>query len=209
MAKAWFLVAAAAACLPAVPARLLAQQLKPETVQGFECYVQAAEDRMAARKVFLIADADPGMMHTLVSIPNVQTVPGNGQNPHKIAGAMIYDWIGTVFIPGASVARTVRMLQDYDHRALYFPEIISTSKLLCRSGENRFGFSMRLKEPAVIDSENDVVWQRVDARAWRCRSYSTAVTEIGKQHGYLLRLNSYWRFAETDRECLSRGRRSR
>jgi len=205
MAKAWFLVAVAAAWLAAVPARLLGQQLKPETVQGFECYVRAAEDRMAARKVFLIADADPGMMHTLVSSQNVQTVPGNGENPHKIAGAMIYDWIGTVFIPGASAARTVRMLQDYDHRAQYFPEIISTSKLLCRSGENRFGFSMRLKEPAVIDSENDVVWERVDARTWRCRSYSTAVREIGKQHGYLLRLNSYWRFAETDRGVLVEG----
>lgn len=205
MAKAWFLMAAAAAWLPAVPARLLAQQLKPETVQGFECYVRTAEDRMAARKVFLTADADPGMMHTLLSSPNVQTVPGNGENPHKIAGAMIYDWIGTIFIPGASVARTVRMLQDYDHRAQYFPEIISTSKLLCRSGENRFGFSMRLKEPAVIDSENDVVWQRVDARTWRCRSYSTAVREIGKQHGYLLQLNSYWRFAETDRGVFVEG----
>jgi hypothetical protein len=89
------------------------------------------------------------------------------------------------------------MLQDYDHRARYFPEIISTSKLFCRTGEDRFGFSMRLKEPAVIDTDNDVVWERLDAQNWRCRSYSTKVTEIGKQHNYLLRLNSYWRFVES------------
>ncbi len=125
-------------------------------------------------------------------------MPGNGANPHKAPGALIYDWIGSVFIPGVKVERTIRMLQDYDHRPRFFPEIISTSKLLCRSGTERFGFSMQLKEPAVIDSDNDVVWERVDGRRWRCRSYSTKVREVGKQHNYLLRLNSYWRFAETD-----------
>jgi hypothetical protein len=35
----------------------------------------------------------------------------------------------------------------------------------------------------------------VDAQRWRCRSLSTRVAEVGKDHGYLRRLNSYWRFA--------------
>jgi hypothetical protein len=176
---------AVVACCFAIPAWLPAQQVKPQTAQEYECYVQSAEARMANRK-------------PVAAGTKVITVPGNGTNPHKISGGMIYDWIGTVLIPGASLDRTVRMLQDYDHRSRYFPEMISASKLLCRSGDDRFGFSMRLKEPAVIDTWNDVVWQHVDARHWRCRSYSTKVTEIGKQHNYLLRLNSYWRFAETD-----------
>jgi len=42
-----------------------------------------------------------------------------------------------------------------------------------------------------------VVWERVDAQRWRCRSVSTRVSEAGRDHGYLRRLNSYWRFAET------------
>ena len=142
---------AVVACHFAIPAWLPAQQVKPQTNQEYECYVQAAEARMGTRKPLAASGS------------KIDTTPGNGANPHKISGAMIYDWIGTVFIPGTTVDRTVRMLQDYDHRAQYFPEIISTSKLLCRSGEERFGFSMRLKEPAVIDIENDVVWERVDA----------------------------------------------
>ena len=177
---------AVVACHFAIPAWLPAQQVKPQTNQEYECYVQAAEARMGTRKPLAASGS------------KIDTTPGNGANPHKISGAMIYDWIGTVFIPGTTVDRTVRMLQDYDHRARYFPEMISTSKLLCRSGEERFGFSMRLKEPAVIDTENDVVWERIDARHWRCRSYSTKVQEVGKPHNYLLRLNSYWRFSETD-----------
>jgi hypothetical protein len=199
------LFVAVAACQFAIPAWLPAQRLKPQTVAEYDCYVQSAESRMATRKAFLTADSDPALLRQVVRGSAVQTVPGNGPNPHKVSGAMIYDWIGTVFIPGATVARTVGMLQDYDHRAQYFSEIIATSKLLCRTGEDRFGFSMRLKEPAVIDSENDVVWERVDALRWRCRSYSTKVNEIGKEHGYLLRLNSYWRFAETEKGVFAEG----
>lgn len=175
---------AVVACHFAIPAWLPAQQLKPQTIQDYECYVQAAESKMPARKTPVASGA------------KVVTTPGNGANPHKISGAMVYDWIGTIFIPGVTVDRVVQMLQDYDHRARYFPEVVSTSKLLCRTGEDRFGFSMRLKEPAVIDTDNDVVWERLDTQNWRCRSYSTKVTEVGKQHNYLLRLNSYWRFVE-------------
>ena len=91
------------------------------------------------------------------------------------------------------------MLKDYDHRAQYFPEILTTSKLLCHTGDSHFRYSMRLKEPTAIDVESDVVWERVDPHRWRCRSYSTSVREIGKDHGYALRLYSYWRVAEAEK----------
>ena len=89
------------------------------------------------------------------------------------------------------------MLQDYDHRAQNFPETISASKLACQSGSDHFQYSMRMKEPAILDVTSDVVWERVDAQHWRCRSVSTHVAEVGKDHGYLRRLNSYWQFTET------------
>jgi len=204
MVRTWWILLAIAIAL-AMPARLTGQSLKPQTVAEFENYVQQAECRMAARKAFLVADSDRALLDQVARSSSPQTVLGNGPNPHKISAAMIYDWIGTVFIPGTTVDRTVRMLQDYDHRAQYFSEVISTARLLCRSGEERFGFTMRLKEPAVIDAENDVVWERLDAQHWRCRSYSTKVAEIGKPHGYLLRLNSYWRFADTGKGVIAEG----
>jgi hypothetical protein len=187
------------ACL-AVPAALRGQQLKPQTVNEFNCYVQSAESRMAARQAFQLAETDKTLQDQIVREKKIQTVPGNGPNPHKIAGALAYDWVGSMFIPGVGVDRLVQMLQDYDNRARYFPEVIAVSKLLCRRGDNRFGFTMRMKEPAVMDVESDVVWERVDPHRWRCRSYSTKVQEIGgKEHNYLLRLYSYWRFAEADK----------
>lgn len=178
-------------------AGLFADSPKPESAQAFDCYVQSAEARMQASGAFLASDADKALQDQLVHGRKIVTIPAQGPNPHKVPGGMLYDWIGVDFIPGTSLERAVRMLQDYDHRAQYFSEILSASKLHCRPSADRFVFSMTLKEPAVIETESDVTWERVDEHRWRCRSYSTKVREIGKQHNYLLRLNSYWRFAET------------
>lgn len=172
---------AVAACLPAQPT-------KPQTQQEFQHYVQAAEARMDARKGVPVADR----------AMEVKTIAANGANPHKLAGGQLYDWIGTVYIPGASLDKLLRMLQDYDHRPTYFPETISSSKLLCRDGDRRFHYTMRLKEPAVIDVESDVFWDPVTDHRCHCRSYSTRTAEVGKDHGYLRELYSYWWFAEAD-----------
>jgi hypothetical protein len=184
--------AALAAALPAQP------QLKPQTLSDFDCYAHSAEARMAARKTFLLAEGDSAMKDQLVRGRKIVANAVEGSNPRKVSGGLLFDWIGTVFLPGASAERTVRMMQDYDHRTEYFSEVVAASKLLCRTGEGQFGYSMRLKEPSVIDSDNDVVWEKVDAKHWRCRSYSTKVREVEKQKGYLLRLYMYWRVAEAD-----------
>ena len=180
-----------------IPAGLPAQQLRPETAQQFDCYVQAAEAKMDARKAFLLADTDAALNEQTVRGQRIRTFEANGPNPHKLAGGQLYDWIGAAFIPGTTLEKLLRMLQDYGHRERYFAETISTSKLLCLTGTERFQYSMRMKEPAVLDVESDVTWERVDPQRWRLRSLSTHVAEVGKDHGYLRRLNSYWRFAET------------
>jgi hypothetical protein len=189
----------------ALAAAIHAQTVDPQTAREFDCYVQSAEARMDAAKAFLLADSDTSLNEQLVHGGKIQTVAPQKPNPRKVTGGLIFDWIGLVFIPGAALDRTLRMLRDYDHRAQYFPEILSASKLLCRTGEDHFGFSMRLKEPAVIDAESDVVWERIDPHRWRCRSYSTGIREIGKNHGYLLRLYSYWRFAEIEKGVYVQG----
>jgi len=180
-------------------------RIKPETARAFDCYIQSAEARMDARKVFLLAESDSTLNDQLVQGGRIQTLAPDGTNPRKLSGGQLYDWIGSVFIPGASLDRLVLMLQDYDHRALYFPETIAASRLLCRTGQNRFRYTMRLKEPAILDVESDVTWEQVDPQHWRCRSYSTGIQPVGKDRGYLRRLNSYWRFAAAEKGVYVQG----
>ncbi len=197
------MLAAVISCL-AIPAGARAQQLKPQTVNDFECYVQSAEARIAGRQVFLMADENAALKDQAMR-GKIVTAPVAGGNPRKVSGGLVFDWAGTVFIPGASLERTLRMLQDYDHRAQFFSDVVSSSKLLCRSGDNHYGYSMRLKEPTVIDADSDVVWEKVDDRRWRCRSYSTKVREVDKAKGYLLRLYTYWRVAAEDKGVFVEG----
>jgi hypothetical protein len=183
-------------CCLLYPAALGAQALKPETAQQFACYVQSAEARLEARKAFLLADSDAALNGQIVR-GQIRSIEPNGSNPHKLTGGQLYDWIATAFIPGATLDRLVPMLRDYEHRARFFPETVSASKLLCASGSTRFEYSMRMKDPAILDVTSDVVWERVDPTRWRCRSQSLSVAEVGKDHGYLRRLISWWRFVET------------
>jgi hypothetical protein len=198
MAQVRFLLYAGASALAVVGALPAQTALNPQTINEFECYVQSAEARMAARKTFLLAESDAALNTELVNGKKIVLNAVPGANPKKMTGTMLYDWTGSVFLPGATLERTIRMLQDYDHRPQYFGDVVASSKLNCRSGEGRFGYSMRLKEPAVIDSDYDVVWEKVDARRWKCRSFSTKVREVEKQRGYLLRLCTYWRIAAND-----------
>jgi hypothetical protein len=190
----WALLVGLSACAPAS-----AQELKPATAHAFDCYVQLAEARLEARKVFLAADADATLNERLVRGQRVETLPANGANPHKLPAAHLYDWIGSVFIPGAKADRTLRLLQDYDHRAQFFSDMVSESKLACRTGDSHFQYSMQLRDAVRIEVQSDVVWERVDQHRWRCHSYATSLREIGSNHGYLLRLYSYWRVAEVEK----------
>jgi hypothetical protein len=186
-------------CAGAMPAGTPGGRIRPETAHDFDCYVQSAEARMDARKTFLLAESDEGLNNDIVRDSRIQTMAPDKTNPHKVAGGQIYDWIGSMFISGVSLDRLVQMLQDYDHRASYFGETIAASKLLCRNPTEHFRYTMRLKEPAIVDVESDVTWDQPDPRHWRCRSYSTNIQAVGKDKGYLRRLNSYWRFAQTDK----------
>src|SRR5260370_7521159 len=43
-----------------------------------------------------------------------------------VPDGMVHHWVGVIFIPGATLAKTLPVVQDYDHRAqLYAPEVIA------------------------------------------------------------------------------------
>src|SRR3974377_1381903 len=93
----------------ALPPRLAAQVVKPETAQAYQCYAHAAEGRIASRKTFLIADSDPTLLTALLRGGGAKTLSGNGPNPHKVPGGQVFDWVGAVFVPSTTIARTVQM----------------------------------------------------------------------------------------------------
>lgn len=194
-----------------------AAELKPETVAAFKRYIRAAEalrdQRVSGRRSFLWADESP-QRRRQARHGEAVVEPLVGQGDLEVPGGLIHDWIGAVFIPGATLERVLTLVQDYDqHHAVYAPEVIA-SRTLWRDG-NRFRVHLRLLKKKVItvvlNTEHDVEYFPLGGRRCHSRSYSTRIAEVdragrpgerelppGEDHGFLWKLYSYWRFAERD-----------
>jgi hypothetical protein len=138
-----------------------------------------------------------------------------GKSPiSKVPGGLIHDWIGSAFLPGATVAKTLALVQDYNrHKEFYKPEV-ADSRILAHD-DNHFRIYLRLVKKQVITvvlaTEHDVQYQPAGPLRWRSKSRTTKIAEVndagkpgereqppGTGHGFLWRLNSYWRFEERD-----------
>ena len=194
-------------------AALGAADLKPVTVEAFDRYIRQADQRMAARKTFLWADESPDRAGRVLHGEVVVEPAGNrAQTP--VPDGIVHDWIGGVFLPGVSLARTMALMRDYDHQKdFYRPEMLD-SRTLEHDGDH-YRVYMRLVKKmvltVVLDTEHDVQYVPVDASRWQSSSRSTRIAEVDKpgrpgEHdlapgtgqGFLWRLNSYWRFEGRD-----------
>ncbi|MCX6625358.1 MAG: hypothetical protein NTY38_30720 [Acidobacteria bacterium] len=199
------------------PAMASAGQPRQETVDAFDRYVKgreaALEQRAADPRKFLWA-AESGTRLEQVKNGRTAVEPRNPGGMLEVPGGIIHDWAGAVFIPEASLHQVVTFVQNYDHHKDYYKPEVVNSKLLSRDG-NTFKIFLRLLKKKVItvvyDTEHTVVYRQVDNRRWQSRSVMTRSREVDdpgkpgehpvapeKDHGFLWRLNSYWRFEERD-----------
>jgi len=146
--------------------------------------------------------------------PGEIVISKQGDKPSEIPGGLIHDWVGTVFIPKATIGQVLSLIQDYDHSSrTYSPDVVQ-SRLVSHQGDD-FQVFMRLKKHKVItvvlDTEYDVHYSRLDAAHQYSISRSTRVSEVadpgthseralpaGHDHGFMWRLNSYWAFEQLD-----------
>jgi hypothetical protein len=193
-----------------------AADLRPETRAAFDRYVRQAESRIEAQvrggDGFLFATSPE--RRAVLRGGTVLTESKVPRGELKVAGGLIHDWAGAVFIPGANLRSVLDLVQAYDrHKEYYSPEVVD-SRIRSRTGGD-FEVHLRLLKrkvlTVVLDTEHAVHYEGRDATRWWSRSRSTRIVEIqdaGKTsekplppdtgHGFLWRLNSYWTFQELD-----------
>ena len=192
-------------------------QLKPETLKSFNEYIRDAEAAMEETlrdgKRFLWCDGDRNRARRVHAGQIVAQVWAR-QQPAKVPGGLIHDWIGAAFIAGTTIEATLHLVEDYDHHQdIYKPEVLA-SKLVSQRG-NDFEIYLRLLKKkiltVVLDTDHDVQYRSIDAARWLCRSFTTRIAEVENAgtpkeqvlppdtgYGFLWRLYSYWRFQERD-----------
>lgn len=222
--KVRIVLAAGAAISLLLPTPAEASKLRPETVAAFDRYVHATEQRMVEDSRaghFLILDDLRGkaqketykqVREGHVYIQRLRSKEDSTGIP--IPGGLIHHWVGVLFIPEASLARTLAVLRDYDnHKNIYKP-YVRNSRLLESNG-NDFKVYLQLYQKSlvsvVVNVNLDVLYEQMNSNVVISKSYSTRIAEVenpdkpnerelpvGNDHGYIWRLYSYWTIEETD-----------
>lgn len=201
--------------LAAVVASLLiptaaAAQGKP-ALDGWTDHVTAVERRHAEAggPVFFTLDASghEWRQHALAG-----EIPMKEMEAPGVDGGKIHHWAGAVYVPDTTVTAVIDRLLETAGRESEFYDEVTASRLIARDGE-RVRVFMKLQRDAGVltanyNTEHSVEYRRLGTRA-TSRSVSTKIAELadagtprerekapGDNHGFLWRLNAYWRFEQ-------------
>ena len=192
--------------------RALPADLKGPTVEAFDRYIRQTEQHLNTRKSFLWADESPERARR-VRAGEVVVEP-TGANPLiEVSDGLIHDWVGAVFIPGATLKATLEHVRDYDHARTLHHEVMD-SRVLKHEG-NDYRIYMRLLKKkfitVVLNTEHEIHYFPIDATHCRSQSKTSKIAEVdnpgkhderelppGTGHGFLWKLDTYWRFQERD-----------
>jgi hypothetical protein len=211
-----------AACL-ALPLPVNAADLQPQTAQAYDRYIQLTTAQVTAELAqsgpYLWVErlpperraADEAQLRNgQLVIERLDTLDSGETIP--VPGGIIHHWIGTAFVPGATLAQTLSFMQDYDHKTEYFKPDIVRSKILRHDGDDYFvllRFYNKKIITTVIDTDQEIHYHVVDSTHAYSRSRTTRVQEVenagksdekleaeGHDRGFMWRMNTFWRFEE-------------
>ena len=193
------------------------ESVKPDTLKGFHDYVRERESAIERDRIrgerFLWVDESTGLLGRVKS-GEVVIQPIEGKGIIEIKGGLVHDWLGAAFIPNATLSKVLALVKDYNnHKNIYPPEVVN-SRILAQQGDDYKIFLRLLKKKiitVVLDTYHDVHYSTLDPKRTYSRSITTQISEIdgagsarerehppGGGHGFLWKLNSYWRFQERD-----------
>jgi hypothetical protein len=158
-----------------------------ESVAAWNRYVAAAEielERSRSRPRFR---------------PATDIVAAGGESV-RVESATISDWRGSLFIPGLTLDRLLDRLQ---HPGTPPPQDEVVAARVISRTDDSLRIWIRLARHAIVtvtyDTEHEMRFRRWTPKLATARSVATRIAESGgTDHGFLWRLNSYWRYEEID-----------
>ena len=198
--------------------------LRAATIRAFEAYVAGTEwqnNESLSRGPFLWVDGLPeqerkavlaNLMRGEVEMQRVRAIQRGGSA--EAPGGMIHDWEGIVLVPGARLGEVLRLLEDYDHQALYYAPDVERSKIESHNGDHYrvfLRFRRRKIVTVVLDTEHEVTYYRDSPTRAHSRSSAIRIAQVrdpgsaeerekppGEDDGYLWRMETWWRMEERD-----------
>ena len=200
-------------------------KLNIQTQEAFERYIKLVEARSEAdlnRGTALLwvdglaeqqrAEAYAALKRGEVMLKKLEIL--DNDKPIPCPGGLIHHWTGLVFIPGAKLEDVLRVLEDYDHHAVYYAPDVERSKIESRDGDH-FRVFLRFRRHKVItvvlNTEHEVQYFHDAPGKAHSRSSAVRVAEVenagksderektpGDNHGFMWRMETWWRMEERD-----------
>jgi putative flippase GtrA len=197
--------------------------LQAKTMRDFQKYVANVEARrskeIASNALFLDIERLPKdqLVRAMAALKRGEVIVTRGaaydaaSNEIAIDGGLVNHWRGTVFVPKVKLDALLKVLQE-PQADKHKQEDVLSSRVVSRDGNSQKVY-LRLRRTkfvtVVYDTEYDVDYIRLAPDRAISNSISTKVVEIenagtpnekalpeGNDHGYMWKLNSYWRYKQ-------------
>jgi hypothetical protein len=185
ISRAFFGAAAIAVGATAV---LPAAELQPATLQAWNAYMGEVDVRMeqraASKNGFLWTDESENRMER-VRRGEVVVAPVLGNGSQAVPNGLIHHWIGSVFIPGATIESLQTVVHDYDHYTrMYRPAVTSSRTLACSESKQEFQMTWQ-RRVLFVNAAMQGHYQAHDVRVDSRRGYSVSdTTEVRQIQDY-------------------------
>ncbi|MBV9503909.1 MAG: hypothetical protein JO323_02780 [Acidobacteriia bacterium] len=167
---------------------LHAAELQPETLAAWDAHLKAADalmqERAAGGQPFLWVDESPDRA-ARVRGGEVLVAPVVGHGTKAVPHGLIHDWIGTIFIPGATIDSLRTVVHNYDdYQQMYRPVVTSSRTLACADDVQEFRMVWQRKV-LFVSAAMQGLYQNHDVMLDPNRGYGvTEAVEIREIQGY-------------------------
>jgi putative flippase GtrA len=214
------ILAAAAILVALCRTNAYAANLQPETIQAWHVSVEKMERRLSSElssdRAFLALDfqdantaAEERRKVLSGEIPVRQVTPDDGTQ--TVPKGMIHHWRGSVFIPGVTLDTVLSRVANPRLEDARQEDVLDSRVIESRPGELKLYLKLQRSKivTVVYNTEHLVRYRRHGEARASSSSVATKIAEIeksgdgrenekpeGQDHGFLWRMNSYWRYQE-------------
>ncbi len=199
---------------------LQAADLQPDTLNAWAAGVNKLERRMSAElsseKGFLALDfQDPAAAaeerkQILSGKIPIKQIRGSEDGP-SVPKGMLHHWRGTVFIPGVPLDFVMAHVENPRPEDSTQEDVLESRVIEKSPGQLKLYLKLQRSKivTVVYNTEHLVRYRRYGSAQATSSSIATRIAEIenfgernerekpeGHDHGYLWRMNSYWRYQE-------------